>query len=106
MADVLFSERIKNRMKKWRDELLHDRNCEIQFSESSNDSKQQIQTIFYRARPALALSGFTAHQLRLIQQVIPFSGILFPFSVSGLEIVISLMLYIYIRKREVDLLGY
>ncbi|XP_030471247.1 poly(A)-specific ribonuclease PARN isoform X1 [Syzygium oleosum] len=69
MADVLFSERIKNRMKKWRDELLHDRNCEIQFSESSNDSKQQIQTIFYRARPALALSGFTAHQLRLIQQV-------------------------------------
>ncbi|KAF8031724.1 hypothetical protein BT93_D0825 [Corymbia citriodora subsp. variegata] len=55
-------------MKEWHDELLHDRNCE-QFNESSNDSKQQLQTIFYRTRPALALSGFTAHQLRLIQQV-------------------------------------
>ncbi|XP_010061445.2 poly(A)-specific ribonuclease PARN [Eucalyptus grandis] len=69
IADVLFSERIKNRIKEWHDELLRDRNCELQFNESSNDSKQLLQTIFYRTRPALALSGFTAHQLRFIQQV-------------------------------------
>ncbi|KAL3734593.1 hypothetical protein ACJRO7_023875 [Eucalyptus globulus] len=51
IADVLFSERIKNRIKEWHVELLHERNCERQ------------------TRPALALSGFTAHQHRLIQQV-------------------------------------
>ncbi|XP_048130482.1 poly(A)-specific ribonuclease PARN isoform X2 [Rhodamnia argentea] len=69
MADVLFSERIKSRMKEWHEKLLHDRNCELQFNESTNDSKQQLQTTFYRTRPALALSGFTPHQLRLIRQV-------------------------------------
>lgn len=70
VADVLFSERMKNRFNEWRKELLQDRKGGSQFLETSNDMKQQFQTIFFKMRPAVILNGFTAHQLRLIQLVI------------------------------------
>ncbi|KAM4092166.1 hypothetical protein ACB094_06G017100 [Castanea mollissima] len=70
MADVLFAERIKNRFSEWRDGLLQDRNGGSQLQWNSNDSKQQFQTVFFKMRPALNLTGFTSHQFRLIQLVI------------------------------------
>ncbi|XP_050246427.1 poly(A)-specific ribonuclease PARN-like isoform X2 [Quercus robur] len=70
MADVLFSERIKNTFSEWRDGLLQDRNGGSQLQLNSNDSKQQFQTVFFKMRPALSLAGFTSHQFRLIQMVI------------------------------------
>lgn len=69
MADILFSERIKNRFSEWRDGLLRDRNGGFQLQWNSNDSKQQFQTIFFKMRPALSLTGFTSHQFGLIQGV-------------------------------------
>lgn len=69
MADVLFAERIKNRFSEWRDGLLQDRNGRSQLQWNSNDSKQQFQTVFFKMRPALNLTGFTSHQFRLIQLV-------------------------------------
>ncbi|PON43422.1 Ribonuclease [Parasponia andersonii] len=70
MGDVLFTERMKNRFNEWRDWLLQPQSGEFQFQGSSNDSKQQFQTLFFKMRPAISLSGFTSHQLRLIQLVI------------------------------------
>uniref|UniRef100_A0A5B7BS44 Putative poly(A)-specific ribonuclease PARN n=1 Tax=Davidia involucrata TaxID=16924 RepID=A0A5B7BS44_DAVIN len=69
MADVLFAERMKNIISEWRDELLRDRNRGSKFEGTSSDSNQQFQTIFFNMRPAITLSGFTSHQLRLIQLV-------------------------------------
>ncbi|XP_048234927.1 poly(A)-specific ribonuclease PARN isoform X2 [Ricinus communis] len=51
---------MKNRLSEWRDGLLKNGN-------GIGDS--QFQTIFYKMRPALCLSGFTSHQLKLIQLV-------------------------------------
>lgn len=70
MADILFTERMKNRFNEWRDWLLQPQNGEFQFQGSSNDSKQQFQTLFFKMRPAISLNGFSSHQLRLIQLVI------------------------------------
>jgi poly(A)-specific ribonuclease len=69
MADVLFTERIKNRFSEWRNGLLRDRNGGFQLQWNSNDSKQQFQTVFFKMRPALSLTGFTSHQFRLIHLV-------------------------------------
>lgn len=69
MADVLFAERIKNRFSEWRDGLLQDRHGGSQLQWNSNDSKQQFQTVFFKMRPTLNLTGFTSHQFRLIQLV-------------------------------------
>ncbi|KAG5546723.1 hypothetical protein RHGRI_018785 [Rhododendron griersonianum] len=69
IADVLFTERMKNRISEWRDGLLLNRNHRSETQEVSNDSPQQFQTIFFKMRPALLLNGFTSHQLRLIQLV-------------------------------------
>ncbi|KAJ9153948.1 hypothetical protein P3X46_027334 [Hevea brasiliensis] len=69
VTDVLFSERMKNRLSEWRDGLLRSGNGVPQFQGISNHSRQQMQTIFYKMRPALSLNGFTAHQLKLIQLV-------------------------------------
>ncbi|KAM7250196.1 hypothetical protein ACFE04_022079 [Oxalis oulophora] len=69
MADILFTERIKIKLSEWRGKLLKDRNWDGQFHGSSNDSKQQFETVFFKMRPALSLKGFTSHQLRLIQFV-------------------------------------
>lgn len=70
IADTLFAERMKNTFIEWRDGLLNLRssNGGFQFQQNSNDS-QQLQTIFFKMRPALSLKGFTSHQLRLIQMV-------------------------------------
>ncbi|KAL0550194.1 hypothetical protein IC582_014698 [Cucumis melo] len=70
IADVLFRERMKNRLHEWRDRLLSERNMEFQGQEGSNDHKRQFQTIFFKTRPALTLSDFTSHQIKLIQLVI------------------------------------
>lgn len=69
IADFLFTERMKNRISEWRDGLLLNRNGGFETQESSNDTTQQLQTIFFKMRPALLLNGFTSHQLRLIQLV-------------------------------------
>ncbi|KAM1166846.1 hypothetical protein ACFX19_029479 [Malus domestica] len=69
MADTLFAERMKNSFTEWRDGLLRSSKGGFQFQGDSNDS-QQLQTIFFKMRPALSLRGFTSHQLRLIQMVI------------------------------------
>ncbi|XP_062078884.1 poly(A)-specific ribonuclease PARN isoform X2 [Humulus lupulus] len=70
MVDVLFSERMRNRINEWRDRLLQFQNGEFQCQGSPSDSKQQFETLFYKMRPAISLNGFTSHQLRLIQLVI------------------------------------
>lgn len=70
IADVLFKERMKNRLHEWRDRLLSERNMEFQGQEGSNDYQRQFQTIFFKMRPALTLSDFTSHQIRLIRLVI------------------------------------
>ena len=69
IPDVLFKERMKNRLHEWRDRLLSERNMEFQGQEGSNDHKRQFQTIFFKMRPALTLSDFTSHQIKLIQLV-------------------------------------
>ncbi|KAJ6314480.1 hypothetical protein OIU78_018039 [Salix suchowensis] len=70
ITDILFSERMKNRLREWRDGLLKDTSGGSQLEGSFlNDSNQQFQNIFYLMRPALSLNGFTSHQLRLIQSV-------------------------------------
>ena len=61
ISDVLFSERMKNRLSEWRDGLLN---------KGNGTEESQFQTVFYKMRPALCLSGFTSHQLKLIQLVI------------------------------------
>lgn len=84
VADVLFSERMKSRFNKWRNWLLQDRNKGSQFLETSNNTKQQFQTIFFKMRPALTLNGFTAHHLRLIQSVMFHFGFIFYYLICGL----------------------
>uniref|UniRef100_A0A2P2NHN3 Uncharacterized protein MANES_03G141900 n=1 Tax=Rhizophora mucronata TaxID=61149 RepID=A0A2P2NHN3_RHIMU len=71
ITDVLFSERMKNLLREWRDRLLRERNgmSWLQVSVNESKSKEQLQTVFYKMRPALCLNGFTSHQLKLIQLV-------------------------------------
>ncbi|XP_061375212.1 poly(A)-specific ribonuclease PARN isoform X2 [Gastrolobium bilobum] len=70
MADILFTERMKNKFREWRDGLLQEQNQDDQIQGISKDSKQQFQVIFFKMHPALRLNGFTSHQLKLIQLVI------------------------------------
>ncbi|KAF5461201.1 hypothetical protein F2P56_021019 [Juglans regia] len=70
MADVLFTERIKIRFSEWCDGLLRDRSGGFPLQWTSDNAKQQFKTIFFKMRPALNLTGFTSHQLRLIKLVI------------------------------------
>ncbi|XP_058115250.1 poly(A)-specific ribonuclease PARN isoform X2 [Magnolia sinica] len=65
--DVLFTERMKNRFRKWRDWLLRTTTEESQFEANSNGSIPHFRTVFFKMCPALMLNGFTSHQLRLIQ---------------------------------------
>ena len=69
MADILFTERMKNKFSKWHDGLLQEQNQEEQIQGISKDSKQQFEVIFFKMHPALRLGGFTSHQLKLIQLV-------------------------------------
>ncbi|KAK0602730.1 hypothetical protein LWI29_036419 [Acer saccharum] len=70
VVDVLFSERMKNRLSEWRVGLLQERNGGFEFQGNSNDSEQQFRTVFFKMRPAVSLNGFSSHQLRLIQLVV------------------------------------
>jgi poly(A)-specific ribonuclease len=69
MADILFTERMKIKMKEWREDLLHVKNGVSGSTTSTDQSNQQFQTIFFKMRPAVKLIGFTSHQLRLIKLV-------------------------------------
>lgn len=69
VADVLFTERMKKRLSKWRDELLQHKVAGPQDQGASNDLNEQFQTVFFKMRPALSLNGFTSHQLSLIRMV-------------------------------------
>ncbi|KAG5396978.1 hypothetical protein IGI04_018792 [Brassica rapa subsp. trilocularis] len=51
LADLLFAERMKNKLNEWRSQL---RNAS---SESSNWSTQSTETVFYHMRPALCQSA-------------------------------------------------
>ncbi|KAI4388586.1 hypothetical protein MLD38_000900 [Melastoma candidum] len=66
IVDMLFTERMKNTIKEWRRSILQNGTCRSQFDGNSNDV-HRFETTFFGTRPALALSGFTAHQLRLIR---------------------------------------
>ncbi|KAK8468556.1 hypothetical protein PHAVU_006G058000 [Phaseolus vulgaris] len=67
-ADILFTARMKNKFREWRDGLLHEQNLEDQIQGDTGDSK--FQEMFFEMHPALRLNGFTSHQLKLIQLVI------------------------------------
>ncbi|KAL3851129.1 hypothetical protein ACJIZ3_013011 [Penstemon smallii] len=69
MADILYAERMKNKISDWRAGLLRDRNCGSDFQESSVDMNQKFRTTFFKLRPALAVDGLTSRQLRLIKLV-------------------------------------
>ncbi|KAI3810208.1 hypothetical protein L1987_19818 [Smallanthus sonchifolius] len=71
MADILFVERMRNKISEWHDDLLQIRNGgSHRTQEDSNDSIDQFQTIFFKTRPAIKLNGFTSRQLRLIKSVV------------------------------------
>ncbi|CAI0437527.1 unnamed protein product [Linum tenue] len=70
LTDVLFINRMKDKLSKWRSGLLQTtKNDTSQCHDTSTDSKQQFQTVFFKMRPAVSLSGFTSHQLNLIRMV-------------------------------------
>ncbi|KAH9607669.1 hypothetical protein KSS87_011638 [Heliosperma pusillum] len=69
MADILFSERMKIQLSLWHDSLLGNKNSTLERQGSAAGSKQQFETIFFSLRPAIRLSGFTSHQLKLIELV-------------------------------------
>ncbi|XP_059282126.1 poly(A)-specific ribonuclease PARN isoform X1 [Lycium ferocissimum] len=69
MADVLFAERMKNTIREWYDSLLSKRSSSSESKQISTDPNQRFQMVFFKTRPALALSGFTSRQLRVIKAV-------------------------------------
>ncbi|KAK9121325.1 hypothetical protein Syun_018942 [Stephania yunnanensis] len=69
IADILFTERMKERISQWRDSLLTNTKG-VQSEENSNDSNSKFLTVFFKMRPSIRLDGFTSHQHKLIQQVI------------------------------------
>lgn len=69
VADILFAERLRHKIGEWLDRLLREGNGGLEIEKSSNASNEKMKTIFFKMRPALDLSGFTSHQLRLIQLV-------------------------------------
>ncbi|KAL4554090.1 hypothetical protein LXL04_039797 [Taraxacum kok-saghyz] len=71
IADILFVERMKNKINEWHDDLLQmKKGGSSRISEDSNGSIDQFETIFFRMRPAIKLNGFTSRQLRLIKSVV------------------------------------
>ncbi|VFQ59456.1 unnamed protein product [Cuscuta campestris] len=70
MEDVLFAERMKIKIREWRDGLLHGSNSNYIFPRTSNNSDKRYETTFFKNRPAFVLNGFTSHQKKLIQLVI------------------------------------
>nr|APX61427.1 PARN [Nicotiana benthamiana] len=69
MADVLFAERMKNTIREWHASLLSKGSSSSEIKQMSTDPNQRFQMVFFKTRPALALSGFTSRQLRVIKAV-------------------------------------
>ncbi|KAG8365158.1 hypothetical protein BUALT_Bualt18G0075200 [Buddleja alternifolia] len=69
MADILFAERMKNKVSEWRAGLLRESNWGSESQGSLNDIKQTFQTTFFHMRPALVVNGLTSRQLKLIKLV-------------------------------------
>ncbi|XP_058787977.1 poly(A)-specific ribonuclease PARN-like isoform X2 [Vicia villosa] len=70
MADILFTERMKNKFSEWRDGLSQEQSQPDLIQGTRKDSKQRFEVIFFKKHPALKLDGFTSRQLKLIQLVI------------------------------------
>ncbi|CAI9088208.1 OLC1v1022482C2 [Oldenlandia corymbosa var. corymbosa] len=71
VADILFTERLKNNIAEWLDRLLREGNSgRLETENRSKASSQKMKTIFFKMHPAIDLSGFTLHQLRLIQLIV------------------------------------
>ncbi|OAY73147.1 Poly(A)-specific ribonuclease PARN [Ananas comosus] len=68
-ADLLFTERMKNRFTEWREGILRSPS-EDSSEESLKFSTVQFQTVFFKMRPAIMLNGFSSHQLKLIQLIL------------------------------------
>ncbi|KAK4278288.1 hypothetical protein QN277_016153 [Acacia crassicarpa] len=87
IADVLFTERMKNKFSEWRDGLFKEQDNEDKIQRFSEDSKQKVEVIFYKMRPALRLCGFTSHQLKLIKLVVRkhFKDLFYVSKDSGLQ---------------------
>lgn len=77
MADILFAERMKIKIGEWRAGLLHNTNKESELQGSSIDINQNLQTTFFKLRPALVLNALTSRQLRLTELVIYFLSFYF-----------------------------
>ena len=87
LADLLFAERMKNKLNEWRSQL---RNAS---SESSNWSTQSTETVFYHMRPALCQSAgshFSPAQTFSIANSL-CSEIKFVFIFSSVQTVFSLI---------------
>ncbi|CAL5068338.1 unnamed protein product [Urochloa decumbens] len=67
-ADILFTERMKNNFKEWRDVIISKPDSHL--SKNIKCTAGQFQTVFFKMRPAIMLNGFSSHQLQLIQQVL------------------------------------
>ncbi|CAL5031570.1 unnamed protein product [Urochloa decumbens] len=67
-ADILFTERMKNNFKEWRDVIVSKPDSHL--SKNIKCTAGQFQTVFFKMRPAIMLNGFSSHQLQLIQQVL------------------------------------
>lgn len=71
ISDILFTRRMKDKFHAWRETLLPTKLKDTSSADcSQKESNQQFETIFYKMRPALSLTGFTFHQMILIQSVI------------------------------------
>ena len=71
-ADLLFTERIKNRFHEWRNVIMKNSCTDHYLKEEPGCVTSQFQTVFFKMRPAVELNGFNSHQLKLIQLVIIF----------------------------------
>ncbi|XP_008808745.1 poly(A)-specific ribonuclease PARN-like isoform X2 [Phoenix dactylifera] len=69
-ADLIFTERMKNRFHQWCDELIKSPAKNYRLEENSDSNKMQFQTVFFKMRPAVLLDGFSSHQLKLIRLVL------------------------------------
>jgi poly(A)-specific ribonuclease len=70
-ADLLFTERMKIRFSEWRDAIRSSSRVDNNLLGSNKFGTDQFQTVFFKMRPAIMLNGFTSHQIKLIQQVLP-----------------------------------
>ncbi|KAJ0986878.1 hypothetical protein J5N97_005234 [Dioscorea zingiberensis] len=69
-ADLLFTERIKNKFHEWRNRITESSCAECYVKEKTEHVMTQFQTIFFKMRPAVTLNGFNSHQMKLIQLVL------------------------------------